>query len=458
MHLIIANPRGFCAGVDRAVRVVDELLDFAEEPVFVRHEIVHNHAVVGALAKRGAVFVEEVESIPSGAIAVMSAHGVAPAVVSEAKARDLRVVDATCPLVTRVQLEVARHAKAGHDVIIIGHRGHVEVDGLLGYFQSAAGQIQVVEDEAEAATVEVGDPARLAYVTQTTLAVSQAERIVDVLKSRFPALIAPRGDTICYATQNRQDAVRKLAERAEVIFVVGAPHSSNSRRLAEVAREEGRRAYLIESADEITADQIGAAAHIGLMSSASAPEHLVQASVRRLSDMFPGLKTEEFGKAETMFFRAPVALEKLKKEKEVMAQAKAQAEAEAKAKAKERAEAEAHREKLRQPIRFDGLDDVLQTAADLAEQLRETAVASARVGEREAEMLVNIGENVRDRAVNEELLAEARKMEVVDSLRRSAHRAVDLGIDAVGVALRVGSDAVDSFLSTPRRSLDTAAR
>jgi len=309
LNLWLANPRGFCAGVERAVKVVDELISLVDEPVYVRHEIVHNRAVVDALKSRGAVFVEEIAEIPQGALAVVSAHGAPPEVYRDARAAGLRLFDATCPLVSKVHLEVIAHAQAGRTVFLIGHRGHVEVLGTLGHYDNpAGGGIQVVENEQEAREVQARDPQSVAYVTQTTLEVNSANRIVAVLRERFPALIGPHHDDICYATQNRQDAVRVLCERCPLVIVIGAPHSSNSLRMVEVAREVGSAARLIESERDVEPEWFDELADVGLTSSASAPEHLVSAVVRRIQALSPGLVVRELGAPEALVFKLPSAL------------------------------------------------------------------------------------------------------------------------------------------------------
>jgi 4-hydroxy-3-methylbut-2-enyl diphosphate reductase len=313
VQVFLANPRGFCAGVDRAVNVVSELLDVAGPPIYVRHAIVHNHFVVEELERRGAVFVEQVDEIPEGSIAVMSAHGVGRAVLAEAKERALRVIDATCPLVSKVQLEVLGQTSKGRTVIIIGHRGHVEVDGLIGHRDPSRGGVVVIETKEEAETVAVPDPKAVAYVTQTTLAVDATREIVDVLRRRFPALAAPHGSTICYATQNRQEAVAQLARRCGIIIVVGAPHSSNSRRLTEVAEESGARGVLIERAADLDAAMFAGAHRIGLTSSASAPEALVDEVIAWLDEHLPQVKVYEMGEPEAISFRPPASLRELRR-------------------------------------------------------------------------------------------------------------------------------------------------
>jgi 4-hydroxy-3-methylbut-2-enyl diphosphate reductase len=311
VRLLVANPRGFCAGVDRAILTVEALLETLGPPVFVRHAIVHNRLVVDDLAARGAVFVEEVEDIPPGAVAVISAHGAAPAVHQAAIARGLRLFDATCPLVTKVHLDVERHAKLGRSVFVIGHRDHVEVRGILGHFRDAPGRIIVVEsaNEAEAAALPQDTP--VGFVTQTTLAVAQTSRVVAVLRRRFPQLVEPYREDICYATQNRQNAVRRMAARAQLILVIGAPFSSNSVRLCEVAEEAGVPARLIERAEEIAPAWLEGLSAVGLTASASAPESVVQAAIARLRALRPGLVVEEFGAAEDVVFRLPTEVRAL---------------------------------------------------------------------------------------------------------------------------------------------------
>lgn len=309
MNLWLANPRGFCAGVERAVKIVEELLKVSDEPVYVRHEIVHNHHVVDGLRARGAIFVEEVAQIPPGALGVVSAHGAAPQVFADAAQQRLRLFDATCPLVSKVHLEVIEHARAGRTVFLIGHRNHVEVLGTLGHYNNpTGGGIQVVQDEQEAALVQARDPQAVAYVTQTTLAVDAAERVVAVLRRRFPALRAPHHADICYATQNRQEAVRLLCQRSEKILILGAPHSSNSVRMVEVAIEAGVPAHLIESAAEIDPLWLTGVQNLGLSSSASAPEVLVNEAIARIKLWHPDLQVHPLGQPEELVFKLPSAL------------------------------------------------------------------------------------------------------------------------------------------------------
>ena len=277
--VILAKPRGFCAGVERAIEVVEQALDRFPGPVYVRKEIVHNRHVVNALRQKGAVFVEELTDVPEGATAIFSAHGVSPAVHAAAKARRLNVVDATCPLVTKVHVEAARFAREGYALLLIGHQGHEEVEGTMGEAPEAIRLIQTVED---ARTVTVPNPEKVAVITQTTLSVDDTRAIIEVLKARFPRLVAPRKDDICYATQNRQNAVKAIARAVEVVLVIGATNSSNSIRLTEVAEDAGRRAHLINDASEISPAWFEGVRCVGVTSGASAPEHLVREVVDAL--------------------------------------------------------------------------------------------------------------------------------------------------------------------------------
>jgi 4-hydroxy-3-methylbut-2-enyl diphosphate reductase len=281
-RILLANPRGFCAGVERAIEIVERALELHGAPIYVRHEIVHNKHVVDDLRAKGAVFVEELAAIPPGSTVIFSAHGVARAVRAEAEARGLRVFDATCPLVTKVHAEVAKMRNEGREVVMIGHRGHQEAEGTMG--QSSDG-MYLVENESEVATLHVRDPERLAYVTQTTLSVDDAASIISALKQRYPKILGPKRDDICYATQNRQDAVKDLAARCDAVIVVGSPNSSNSNRLCEVARNKNIAAYLIDHADQLQPEWIAGKHRIGITAGASAPEVLVQAVVQRLRDM-----------------------------------------------------------------------------------------------------------------------------------------------------------------------------
>jgi 4-hydroxy-3-methylbut-2-enyl diphosphate reductase len=276
----LAGPRGFCAGVDRAIDIVEMALEVYGRPVYVRHEIVHNRHVVEALRAKGAVFVDELRDVPEGAHVIFSAHGVSPAIREEAKARGLRAMDATCPLVTKVHLEALRYAKNGYTIVLVGHRHHVEVQGTMG---EAPEHIVVVEDTAEAEAVAIPDPEKVAYITQTTLSVDDCRAIIDVLRRRFPKITEPAKDDICYATQNRQNAVKELARRARVVLVVGAPASSNANRLVEVAAQHGATSYLIESPEDIRPEWIRG--DVGITAGASTPEHVVQACVERVRAM-----------------------------------------------------------------------------------------------------------------------------------------------------------------------------
>lgn len=286
--LYLAAPRGFCAGVDRAIDIVEIALQVYGAPVYVRHEIVHNRHVVEDLRRKGAVFTDDLSQVPPGAVVIFSAHGISPAVRREAAERGLRVLDATCPLVTKVHLEALRYAQEGYAIVLVGHRHHVEVQGTLGEAPEA---IVVVETVAEAEALEVPDPEKVAYITQTTLSVDDCRAVVEVLKRRFPAVREPAKDDICYATQNRQNAVKELGRRCRVVLVVGAPTSSNANRLVEVARQRGARAYLIESAEDIHPEWLED--DVGVTASASTPEEVVQACVERLRQL-GGYRVEEF--------------------------------------------------------------------------------------------------------------------------------------------------------------------
>jgi 4-hydroxy-3-methylbut-2-en-1-yl diphosphate reductase len=275
--LHLAAPRGFCAGVDRAIDIVEMALEVYGRPIWVRHEIVHNRHVVDALRAKGAMFTDDLAEVPAGAVVIFSAHGVSPAVREEARSRGLKALDATCPLVTKVHLEALRYARQGYTIVLVGHRQHVEVQGTLG---EAPESIVVVESVEEAEALALPDPGKVAYISQTTLSVDDVRAIVDVLKRRFPAIHEPAKADICYATQNRQDAVKELTGRCSVILVVGAPASSNANRLVEVARLRGAQAYLIESAGDIRAEWI--AGDVGITAGASTPEHVVQACVERV--------------------------------------------------------------------------------------------------------------------------------------------------------------------------------
>lgn len=306
MQIILANPRGFCAGVDRAIAIVDRALEVFGPPIYVRHEVVHNRFVVDNLRERGAVFVEELDQVPDGSLVIFSAHGVSRQVQEEAARRGLKVFDATCPLVTKVHIEVARYAREGIDAILIGHAGHPEVEGTMGQYDGrAGGTIYLVEDEADVAALQVRDTERLAFVTQTTLSMDDTAKVIDALRARFPAIIGPRKDDICYATQNRQDAVRDLAAQAEVILVVGSPNSSNSNRLRELAEREGRRAYLIDNASQMQRSWFDQAERVGVTAGASAPEVLILQVIDQLQAWGGEAPQELAGREENITFSLP---------------------------------------------------------------------------------------------------------------------------------------------------------
>jgi 4-hydroxy-3-methylbut-2-enyl diphosphate reductase len=309
MTVMLANPRGFCAGVDRAIDIVDRALEVFGRPIYVRHEVVHNKTVVDDLSQRGAVFVEELHEVPDDAIVIFSAHGVSKAVQDEASDRGLQVFDATCPLVTKVHVEVTAFSRAGRECILIGHEGHPEVEGTMGqYDTSKGGEMYLVEDEEQAANLAVRDPDNLAFVTQTTLSVDDTAKVIEALRARFPNIQGPRKDDICYATQNRQDAVRTLAEKSNVVLVVGSPNSSNSNRLKELAERCGASAYLIESADMIDPKWMRSDDKVGVTAGASAPEHLVEGVVSWLrSRGHEGVESLE-GRPENITFSLPKEL------------------------------------------------------------------------------------------------------------------------------------------------------
>ena len=309
MQVLLANPRGFCAGVDRAIEIVERALEIFGAPIHVRHEVVHNRHVVEDLRARGAVFVDELDEVPAGATVIFSAHGVSLAVRAEAEARGLRVFDATCPLVTKVHLEVARASREGRECILIGHAGHPEVEGTMGqYDRSRGGAMYLVETPEDVAGLAVKDPSTLSYVTQTTLSMDDTARVIEALRARFPAIQGPRKDDICYATQNRQDAVRELARRCELLLVVGSRNSSNSNRLRELAQQQGIPAYLVDDADQIERAWLAGHERIGVTAGASAPEVLVQGVVARLHEWGATLAEELPGREEHITFSLPAAL------------------------------------------------------------------------------------------------------------------------------------------------------
>jgi len=305
----LANPRGFCAGVDRAIDIVNRALDVFGAPIYVRHEVVHNKFVVESLRERGAIFVDEVEQVPDNVILIFSAHGVSQAVRKEAEDRGLQIFDATCPLVTKVHIEVTRYSREGRECILIGHQGHPEVEGTMGqYNDQNGGAIYLVEDEADVAGLEVKDPEHLAYVTQTTLSMDDTAKVIEALRDRFPKIQGPRKDDICYATTNRQDAVRQLALECDLVLVVGSPNSSNSNRLRELAERCGTAAYLIDGPADIDPAWLSDRACIGITAGASAPEILVKQVIAKLMDCGAQPPQEIAGTPENISFTLPKAL------------------------------------------------------------------------------------------------------------------------------------------------------
>ncbi len=309
MQLNLANPRGFCAGVDRAIEIVNRALDMFGAPIYVRHEVVHNKTVVEDLRDRGAIFVDELEEVPDDCIVIFSAHGVSQQVRKEASDRGLKVFDATCPLVTKVHLEVAGFSQKGQECILIGHKGHPEVEGTMGQYDATnGGQIYLVEDVEQVNDLRVENPEALAYVTQTTLSVDDTANVIDALRLRFPAIDGPRKDDICYATQNRQDAVKNLAAVSDIVLVVGSPNSSNSNRLRELAERRGSQAFLIDSAADIDPDWLKNNPSIGVTAGASAPEVLVQELVETLNKLGCEASIELEGQPENITFSIPKEL------------------------------------------------------------------------------------------------------------------------------------------------------
>ncbi len=302
MEVLLATPRGFCAGVERAISIVERALALHGAPIYVRHEVVHNKYVVEDLRSKGAVFVEELAEVPSGSTVIFSAHGVSKAVRGEAAERGLRVFDATCPLVTKVHVEVAKMREAGREIVMIGHRGHPEVEGTMG--QSAQG-MHLVETVEDVARLQVRDPGRISYVTQTTLSVDDAAAIVTALKARFPAITGPKKDDICYATQNRQDAVKFMAPQCDVVIVVGSPNSSNSNRLREVAQSRGIEAYMVDNAGQLKAEWVSGKKRVGVTAGASAPEVLVNELIARLKALGAGSVRQLEGVSESVVFTLP---------------------------------------------------------------------------------------------------------------------------------------------------------
>ncbi|MCK9533989.1 MAG: 4-hydroxy-3-methylbut-2-enyl diphosphate reductase [Pseudomonas sp.] len=309
MRIKLANPRGFCAGVDRAIEIVNRALEVFQPPIYVRHEVVHNKFVVEDLRARGAIFVEELDQVPDDNIVIFSAHGVPKAVRDEADRRGLKVFDATCPLVTKVHLEVVRYSNQGRECVLIGHAGHPEVEGTMGQYDARhGGHIYLVENEADVATLQVKVPESLAFVTQTTLSMDDTSRVIDALKTRFPTISGPRKDDICYATQNRQDAVKELASVCDVVLVVGSPNSSNSNRLRELSDRMGTPAYLVDGAEDVKPEWFAKDAVVGVTAGASAPEVLVQGVIECLRGWGAQMAEELDGRPENVTFSMPSEL------------------------------------------------------------------------------------------------------------------------------------------------------
>ncbi len=307
MQIVLANPRGFCAGVDRAIEIVERAIEAFGAPIYVRHEVVHNRTVVDALKEKGAIFIEELTDVPMGSTLIFSAHGVSKQVQQEAKERNLTVFDATCPLVTKVHIQVSKHAKANREVILIGHAGHPEVEGTMGQYekQSEKGGIYLVETPSDVEKLTVNHPDDLAYVTQTTLSMTDTKIMVDALRKRFDSIQEQKKDDICYATQNRQDAVHDLAKIADIILVVGSPNSSNSNRLREIAEQLGKTAYLIDTAKDMKQEWFSATKAVGVTAGASAPEILVQEVIQQLKLWGGDVTTEIQGIEEKVVFSLP---------------------------------------------------------------------------------------------------------------------------------------------------------
>ncbi len=311
MQILLANPRGFCAGVDRAIEIVERALERLGPPIYVRHEVVHNRFVVEGLRKKGAHFVEELDEVPAGATVIFSAHGVSQSVYEGAKLRNLTVFDATCPLVTKVHIEVRRYAREGREVVLIGHAGHPEVEGTMGQFERGhGGDIYLVENVEDVRRLQPHNHERMAYVTQTTLSVDDTSRVIDALRERFPSIMGPRKDDICYATQNRQDAVKELVNRCDLLLVVGSSNSSNSNRLREIADQRGIDAYLIDGAEDIQSEWLSDKKVVGVTAGASAPEILVREVVERLKQLGGQLVEELKGRPENIVFSLPRALQR----------------------------------------------------------------------------------------------------------------------------------------------------
>ncbi|PWC15659.1 4-hydroxy-3-methylbut-2-enyl diphosphate reductase [Brenneria roseae subsp. americana] len=308
MQILLANPRGFCAGVDRAISIVERALEIYGTPIYVRHEVVHNRYVVNGLRERGAIFIEQINEVPDGSILIFSAHGVSQAVRAEAKSRDLTVFDATCPLVTKVHMEVARASRKGTEAILIGHAGHPEVEGTMGQYNNVKGGMYLVESPEDVWQLQVKDETDLCFMTQTTLSVDDTSAVIDALRARFPQIVGPRKDDICYATTNRQEAVRNLAAEADVVLVVGSRNSSNSNRLAELAQRAGKAAYLIDAAEDIQESWLTGVSQVGVTAGASAPDILVQQVIKRLQALGGKITVEMQGREENIVFEVPKEL------------------------------------------------------------------------------------------------------------------------------------------------------
>ncbi len=309
MKIVLANPRGFCAGVDRAIAIVNRALECFNPPIYVRHEVVHNKFVVDDLRQRGAIFVDELDEVPDDNIVIFSAHCVSKQVQQEAERRGLKVFDATCPLVTKVHIEVTKYAREGIEAILIGHEGHPEVEGTMGQYDTKnGGQIYLVEDEEDVDSLKINDIEKVSFVTQTTLSIDDTAKVIDALRQKFPKIQGPRKDDICYATQNRQDAVRDLAAQCDVVLVVGSPNSSNSNRLRELAERMGKSAYLVDNADQLEKQWFEAKNKIGVTAGASAPEILIKQVIQRLQDWGATPPKELQGREENITFSLPKEL------------------------------------------------------------------------------------------------------------------------------------------------------
>lgn len=308
MQILLANPRGFCAGVDRAISIVANALEIYGAPIYVRHEVVHNRYVVESLRQRGAIFIEQLNEVPDGAILIFSAHGVSRAVRQQAKERDLTVFDATCPLVTKVHMEVARASRRGEEAILIGHAGHPEVEGTMGQYNNPQGGMYLVESPGDVWALQVKDENNLSFMTQTTLSIDDTLDVISALRQRFPGIIGPRKDDICYATTNRQEAVRVLASQADVVLVVGSKNSSNSNRLAELAQRMGKRAYLIDDAEDIKENWLQSTRCVGVTAGASAPDILVRQVLSRLKALGGSDTLDLIGQEEKIVFEVPKEL------------------------------------------------------------------------------------------------------------------------------------------------------